>query len=81
MKFNTIYLNKIQFFFPNDIMKYNISIQFKISYFIKLSIKKIRKTALHYAVMKECIDIIKILLTDKNIDVNIRDSIFFSKNK
>lgn len=48
--------------------------RFKNIYFNKIHIK-FHRTALHLAVLKGNIDIIKLLVTDRRIDVNVEDEI------
>lgn len=68
MKFNIEYLNYIE--------KFVILIAFKIIFLIKFYIIYFyERTPLHEAVEKENIEIIKLLLKVKGINVNVKDEI------
>ena len=54
------------------------SIKFKIVYLNEIFIKKNNETPLEAAIKKENIEIVKLLLTNKNINVNIIN-IWFDK--
>lgn len=47
--------------------------KFKIKYFNEIHFHSLYRTALHFAAQKGNLDIIKLLLMKKGIDINIKD--------
>lgn len=63
-------------------MKFEITLSNQIStYFQYDSNEWFHLTALHKAVMKKNYEIVELLLNQNNIDINIKDEIFYFINK
>ena len=57
----------------------NIFIKFTIKYFNDIKNQLFHQTVLHNSVIKQNIDMVKVLLVNSKIDINIKNNIFLCK--